>query len=60
MQPFTEDDLDACWPYYKTYMVEILNGEFDLEEAREALRGLIGSKYDPRNSTNTPTDSQDE
>ena len=45
---FTEEDLETCWPAYQTYLVEILNGEYPLEDAREDLRGLIGSKYDPR------------
>lgn len=48
--PFTEDDVETCWPAYQTYLVEILNGEYLLEDAREDLRGLIGSKYDPRGS----------
>jgi hypothetical protein len=47
-KPFTKEDLDACWQYSQEYLVDILNGEYDLEEAREDLRGLIGSKYDPR------------
>ena len=45
---FTEDDLDACWPGYKTYLLEILNGEYAVEAAIEDLSGLIGGKYDPR------------
>lgn len=45
---FTEDDLYACWPAYTTYFLEVLNGEYDLQEAREDLGGLIGSPYDPR------------
>jgi len=48
-QKFTEEDLDACWIYYKVYLIDILNGEYELEEAREDLRGLIGSMYDKRN-----------
>jgi hypothetical protein len=47
-KPFTEDDLDACWSWYKSYLVDILNGDYDLETAREDLRGLIGSKFDQR------------
>lgn len=47
---FTEEDLDTCWPAYKSYLLEILNGEYELSGAREDLRGLIGSKYDPRNT----------
>lgn len=48
MNHFTEEDLDACWPYYKTYFVDVLNGEYSLDGAREDLRELIGSKYDSR------------
>lgn len=46
---FTEEDLDNCWQYYKCYLIDILNGDYDLEEAREDLRGLIGSEHDKRN-----------
>ncbi len=45
---FTEEDLDNCWDYYKSYLIDILNGDYDLEEAREDLKGLIGSKFDKR------------
>jgi len=46
---FTEDDLDCCWThFYKGYFLEVLNGEYPLENAREDLRGLIGSKWDSR------------
>lgn len=48
-EKFTEEDLDNCWNYYKQYLVDILNGDYDLEQAREDLRGLIGSTYDRRN-----------
>ena len=47
---FTEDDLDNCWQYYKSYLIDILNGEYELNQAREDLRGLIGSEYDKRSS----------
>lgn len=47
-RPFTQDDLDACWPYARDYFLQILNGEYDVEVARDDLTGLIGSKYDPR------------
>jgi len=46
--PFTEDDLDACWTYYKVYLLEILNGTYSLDEAREDLASLRGSKWDKR------------
>jgi len=45
---FIEDDIEACWPHYRTYLIDILNGEYTVEAAREDLRSLIGSKYDPR------------
>jgi hypothetical protein len=45
---FTEDDIDSCWPHYKSYLLDILNGEYTTEAAREDLRGLIGSRYDSR------------
>ena len=48
---FTEEDLDYCWQYYKSYLIDILNGEYDLNEARSDLRGLISSEYDLRTQT---------
>ena len=45
---FTEEDLDNCWQHYKSYLIDILNGEYDLNIAREDLQSLIGSKYDKR------------
>lgn len=45
---FTEEDLDNCWQYYKSYLIDILNGDYDLETAREDLKGLVGSEYDKR------------
>jgi len=45
---FTEEDLDNCWPHYKAYFVEVLNGKYMVERAREDLQSLIGSKYDLR------------
>lgn len=47
-EKFTEEDLDNCWQYYKSYLIDILNGEYDLNTAREDLRGLIGSQHDKR------------
>jgi hypothetical protein len=41
MHVFTEDDLDMFWPFYKSYLVEILNGEYPVEAAREDLLSLI-------------------
>lgn len=48
-RPFIEEDLDNCWQHYKSYLIDILNGDYDLNEAREDLRGLINSEYDKRN-----------
>lgn len=45
---FTEEDLDNCWQYYKSYLIDILNGEYDLNAAREDLQSLIGSEFDKR------------
>lgn len=38
---FTEDDLDKYWPYYKAYLLEILNGEYSVESAKEDLQSFI-------------------
>lgn len=46
---FTVDDVTSCWENYKEYLVEILNGEYKVEDAREDLLGLIGSQWDSRN-----------
>ena len=48
---FTEEDLDAL--YHKSYLINILNGDYELAEARNDLRGLIGSKFDHREPTAT-------
>ena len=48
MKKFTVDDVESCWTYYKEYLVDILNGEYSVESAREDLGGLVGSEYDPR------------
>jgi len=47
---FTEEDIDNCWEHPKFYLVQILNNEYSVEDARDDLRGLIGSKYDKRKS----------
>lgn len=52
-EDFTEEDLEI-WIDYKYYFVKILNGTYDLNEAREDLRSLIGSKYDSRVSKSEP------
>lgn len=48
MKIFTEADLVACWPYHAQYLVDILNGEYPVETAREDLGSLVGTVYDPR------------
>ena len=48
MEEFSTDDLYACWPHHADYLVEILNGTYDPEQARNDLRGLINGKYDAR------------
>ena len=45
---FTQDDVDSCWAYAQDYFLQILNGEYDVRQARDDLTGLIGSKYDSR------------
>jgi len=55
---FTEDDLDGCWPHCKTYLLEILNREYDLNDAREDLRSLIGSKFDARQDKPVPANTE--
>lgn len=56
MTAFTEEDVEACWEYgteYGTeYLVQILNGEYPVESAREDLKSLIGSKWDKRVTNN--------
>lgn len=47
-EKFTEEDLDNCWSYYKSYLIDILNGDYDLQVAREDLRSLISSEFDKR------------
>jgi hypothetical protein len=60
---FSEEDLDNCWAYYKSYLVDILNGDYNLDTAREDLKGLIGSQWDKRtkveiNNVQPPNDMQ--
>ena len=37
---FTEEDLDV-WPFYTSYLIELLNGEYSIEAAREDLLSLL-------------------
>ena len=45
---FTEEDVDSCWTHATSYLLEILNGSYSVEQARLDLQSLIGSKYDKR------------
>ncbi len=45
---FTGDDLQLWYPYVESYFLDILNGDYDLQTAREDLKSLIGSKWDSR------------
>lgn len=46
--PFTVEDVEACWDHATQYLVDILNGEYDVSSAKRDLRSLIGSKWDRR------------
>jgi hypothetical protein len=50
---FTREDVINCWVYHIDYFVDILNGDYELEQAREDLRGLIGSEFDKRTTPST-------
>jgi hypothetical protein len=50
---FTEGDLSLWGKWVKSYFVDVLNGDYDLNDAREDLRGLIGSEWDKRNINQT-------
>ena len=45
---FTEEDVNSCWDFYKSYLVSILNKEDTVDDARKDLFSLIGSRYDRR------------
>ena len=48
-QEFSEDDINACWPLHGlAYFVDVLNGDYCLDEARADLRSLKGTKWDLR------------
>ena len=47
-EKFAIDDFYATDWDFKAYFIDILNKEYDLEEAIKDLRGLIGSKHDSR------------
>jgi hypothetical protein len=50
-KPFTVDDVESCWKHHLYYLVQILNGEYELNEARVDLKELIGSRFDLRTET---------
>jgi hypothetical protein len=50
-RPFTVEDVDK-WTYPRERLVDILNGEYDLQEAREDLRGLINYWYNSQPQNN--------
>lgn len=41
---FKEEHLDLWGPYCRAYLLEVLNGEYFVEEAREDLLSLVMSK----------------
>jgi len=46
---FSVADLDACWGDYTTERLrDILNNDYNIDDARADLISLIGSKHDPR------------
>jgi hypothetical protein len=46
---FTQEDIENCWGNNTAYFIcEILNGNYKVEEARDDLGSLIGSKDDKR------------
>lgn len=53
---FTEADLDNCWIHYKSYLIDILNGDYDLTDARNDLESLIDSEFDKRIETKIDVD----
>ncbi len=52
---FKVEDL-VCWEHHEKYLVDILNGVYDLDDARKDLRSLVGSKYDPRENVEAKND----
>lgn len=40
MHQFNEDDL-SLWPYRDVYLLELLNGLYKIEDAREDLLSLV-------------------
>jgi hypothetical protein len=42
---FTEDDL-CLWPHRDSYLLELLNGGYDIEDARDDLKSLVDRRDD--------------
>lgn len=53
MERITEEDVLYNWPYHISYLVDILNFEYDINEAREDILSFRDSKYDNRINKNT-------
>jgi len=50
-ETFTDEDIRVLWQDHAYgYFLDILNGKYDIDDARADLRSLIGSIYDPRNN----------
>ena len=46
---FTMDDMNSCWlDYPKERLLDILNGNYSVEDARSDLMSLIGTRWDSR------------
>lgn len=48
MKDITKDDVESCWDYPMEYLVDILNGDYNADDAYVDLKGLIGTKWDRR------------
>lgn len=47
---FSKNDLDLWGKYSLNYFIDILNGDYDLNEAREDLQSLINQNVEKNNS----------
>jgi hypothetical protein len=57
--PFTKDDLWSIerWDY-TYYFLEALNGEDSIENIRNNLRSLIGTKWDSRSASDESAETE--
>lgn len=46
MHIFTEDDL-LLWPYRDSYLLELLNGSYSIDAAKEDLMSLVDRRDKP-------------